>query len=99
MIGRAQKKVEQHYFDQRKHTLDYDDVMNVQREKIYGERRRIMQGASLRDTILGFLIENVSQSVDLYAAASTPKEEWDLDGLFTHLNTIFRWTSTRTART
>ncbi|MEO7719391.1 MAG: preprotein translocase subunit SecA [Capsulimonas sp.] len=89
MIERAQKKVEQHYFDQRKHTLDYDDVMNVQREKIYGERRRIMQGASLRDTILGFLLENVSQNVDLYAAASTPKEEWDLDGLFTHLNTIF----------
>ncbi|BDI32245.1 hypothetical protein CCAX7_42960 [Capsulimonas corticalis] len=89
MIERAQKKVEQHYFDQRKHTLDYDDVMNVQREKIYGERRLIMQGASLRDTILGFLIENVSQSVDMYAAASTPKDEWDLDGLFTHLNTIF----------
>ncbi len=55
MIARAQKKVEMFYFDQRKSTLDYDDVMNVQRANIYGERRRIMEGADLRETIVGYL--------------------------------------------
>src|SRR5207302_10318260 len=55
MIERAQKKVEEHHFEARKHVLQYDDVMNKQREVIYGERRRILEGADLRETILDFL--------------------------------------------
>ena len=81
MIARAQKKVEMHYFDMRKHTLDYDDVMNVQREKIYGERRRIMEGADLRDTIAGYLVESVQGDINLYAPEGVSSEEWDLEGL------------------
>ena len=86
MIARAQKKVEMHYFDQRKHTLDYDDVMNVQRENIYGERRRIILGADLRETIIGYLKDSVEGDVNIYAPGSVPREEWDLDGLFGALN-------------
>jgi len=89
MIERAQKKVESHYFDQRKHTLDYDDVMNVQREKIYTERRRIMLGADLRDTIVGYLAESVAADVAVYAPESVAPEEWDFDGLYQSLNQVF----------
>ena len=89
MIERAQKKVEMHYFDMRKHTLDYDDVMNVQREKIYEERRRIMQGADLRETNVSHLRNAVEGDLNLYAPSGAAFEEWDLDGLFTSLNQIF----------
>ncbi len=89
MIARAQKKVEMHYFDQRKQTLNYDDVMNVQREKIYGERRRIMEGADLRETILGYLLESVAGDINVYAPDSITPEEWDLEGLYTALNQTF----------
>ncbi|MBV9849859.1 MAG: preprotein translocase subunit SecA [Armatimonadetes bacterium] len=89
MIARAQKKVEMHYFDMRKSTLDYDDVMNVQREKIYGERRRIMEGADLRDTIAAYLVESVQGDINLYAPEGVSSEEWDLDGLYNSLNKLF----------
>jgi preprotein translocase subunit SecA len=85
LIARAQKKVEMHYFDQRKHTLDYDDVMNVQREKIYSERRRIINGADLRTTIVDYLIESVVMEVSNYAPSNIGHEEWDLVGLYTSL--------------
>ena len=89
MIARAQKKVEMFYFDQRKSTLDYDDVMNVQRANIYGERRRIMEGADLRETIVGYLRDTVSADVALYAPDGVPAEEWDLEGLYNSLNQTF----------
>jgi preprotein translocase subunit SecA len=89
MIERAQKKVEMHYFDQRKSTLDYDDVMNVQRGNIYGERRRIMMGADLRATIAGYLEESVRADINVYAPEHTPVDEWDIEGLNTSLNHVF----------
>ncbi len=89
MIARAQKKVEMHHFDARKSVLDYDDVMNVQRETIYGERRRIMEGADLRDTILGALVDAAEGDVNFYAPESVAVEEWDLDGLYTSLSQTF----------
>ena len=70
MIERAQKKVEEHYFESRKHVLQYDDVMNKQREVIYGERRRILEGADLRDTILGFLRQTIADSVEVFCPES-----------------------------
>ena len=87
MIARAQKKVEMFYFDQRKSTLDYDDVMNVQRANIYGERRRIMEGADLRETIVGYLRDSVEGEIGQY----TPEVEegWDLEGLYNSLNQTF----------
>jgi len=86
LIARAQKKVEMHYFDQRKHTLDYDDVMNVQREKIYSERRRIIDGADLRNTVVDYLVECVQAEVGGYAGGNLPRDEWDLAGLYTALS-------------
>ena len=82
MIARAQKKVEAFYFDQRKSTLDYDDVMNVQRANIYGERRRIMEGADLRETIVGYLGETVDADINQYAPDGVSPEEWDHGGPF-----------------
>ena len=89
MIARAQKKVEQFYFDQRKSTLDYDDVMNVQRANIYGERRRIMEGADLRETIAGYLHDSVEAEIGQYAPDGVSSDEWDLEGLYTALSQTF----------
>lgn len=89
MIARAQKKVEMHHFDARKNVLDYDDVMNVQRENIYGERRRIMQGADLRDTIVGYLVDSVKGDLGVYTSEHIAAEEWDLNGLYDSLNQTF----------
>ena len=89
MIARAQKKVEQFYFDQRKSTLDYDDVMNVQRANIYGERRRIMEGADLRETIAGYLSDTVQLEISQYAPDSVSSDEWDLEGLYNTLGQTF----------
>ncbi len=89
MVARAQKKVEMHHFDARKNVLDYDDVMNVQRENIYGERRRIMQGADLRQTVVGYLIDSVQGDINRYAPDSVSPEEWDLTGLYDALSQTF----------
>jgi preprotein translocase subunit SecA len=89
MIARAQKKVEMFYFDQRKSTLDYDDVMNVQRANIYGERRRIMEGADLRETIVGYLRDSVEGEIAQYAPEGVSPEEWDLEALYNSLNQTF----------
>ena len=77
------------YFDQRKSTLDYDDVMNVQRANIYGERRRIMQGADLRETIVGYLRDSVENEINQHAADGVPPEEWDMEALYNSLNQTF----------
>ncbi len=89
MIARAQKKVEMFYFDQRKSTLDYDDVMNVQRANIYGERRRIMEGADLRETIVGYLRDSVEGEINQHAPDGVPPEEWDMEALYNSLNQTF----------
>ena len=69
MIQRAQKKVEEHYFESRKHVLNYDDVMNRQRELIYRERRRILEGVDLRETILHYIRENIEARGRIYTPA------------------------------
>jgi preprotein translocase subunit SecA len=76
-IENAQRKVEAHNFDIRKHLLDYDDVMNKQREVIYGQRRQILVGENPREELLGFLEEIAENLVAAYTAEKTPPEEWD----------------------
>lgn len=88
MIERAQKKVEMHHFDMRKHVLDYDDVMNVQRETIYGERRKILKGADLRETVVGYLHETMQEAVGMFCAEGVPVDEWDIPGLYNYVNEI-----------
>jgi preprotein translocase subunit SecA len=80
-IATAQKRVENHNFEIRKHLLEYDDVMNKQREIVYGMRRQILDGESQAETI-GEWIENlVGITLDAYAPGSSHPEDWDLAGL------------------
>ncbi len=89
MIENAQKKVEQHNFDARKHVLEYDDVMNVQREVIYGERRRILKGEDLRETLLGHLHETVDASIMVCCPEGTPPDEWERGRLLEEIGEVF----------
>jgi preprotein translocase subunit SecA len=80
-IEGAQRKVEQYHFDVRKHVLEYDDVMNVQRKLIYSERRKVLAGEEIRDNILDMVERLVERTVDAHCPGGTHPEEWDLDGL------------------
>lgn len=80
-IENAQKKVEGNNFAIRKHVLKYDDVMNKQREVIYGERRKVLEGENLRNHIGSMVKALVEQNVEIYTRQSKFPEEWDLEGL------------------
>jgi len=80
-IATAQKRVENHHFEIRKHLLEYDDVMNKQREVIYGMRREILEGESQEETVREWMEELLDGIVDTYAAEGTHPEDWDLAGL------------------
>ena len=80
-IERAQKAVESHNFDIRKHLLEYDDVMNKQREVIYRERNRVLREKDIRAHMLAIVDDVAVEAVDLYAAEKTKVEDWDLEGL------------------
>ncbi|GAB3773651.1 preprotein translocase subunit SecA [Nocardioides ginsengisegetis] len=86
-IANAQGQVESQNFESRKNVLKYDDVMNRQREVIYGERRKVLEGADLQDQIRTF----IDDVVEGYVLGSTEglAEEWDLDALWTALRQIF----------
>ncbi len=88
-IERAQKKVESNNFAMRKRVLEYDDVMNVQRETIYGERNRVLAGENMQDYIKDMIHSVISDSVDNFCALGTPSSQWELEGLFSYLNTLF----------
>ena len=80
-IATAQKRVETHNFEIRKHLLEYDDVMNKQREIVYGMRRQILDGESQADTIAEWIDDLVGATLDAYASAEAHLEDWDLAGL------------------
>src|SRR3989475_1947182 len=80
-IENAQKKVEQYHFDVRKHVLEYDDVMNVQRKVIYGERRKALSGEKLRENVLDMIERLLGTLVDAHCPGDARPEEWDLEGL------------------
>src|SRR5437867_8888998 len=80
-IATAQKRVENHNFEIRKHLLEYDDVMNKQREIIYGMRRQILDGANQTDTIAEWIEDLVPVTLDSFAGPAVHPEEWDLAGL------------------
>lgn len=87
-IENAQKRVEGRNFSIRKYVLQYDDVMNKQREIIYNERRRVLFGEDLREHILSMLEELIDENLDFCTAASKYAEEWDLNGLENALRRI-----------
>ncbi len=80
-IATAQKRVENHNFEIRKHLLEYDDVMNKQREIVYGMRRQILDGANQTDTIAEWIEDLVPVTLDSFAGPAVHPEEWDLAGL------------------
>lgn len=88
MIERAQKKVEMHHFTARKQVLEEDEVMNVQRETIYGQRRKILQGVDLRPTVVGYLHQTMRDAIDAYCADGVHPDEWDYNSLYKHVNEI-----------
>jgi preprotein translocase subunit SecA len=80
-IETAQKRVEAHNFEIRKHLLEYDDVMNTQRKIIYSERRKLLEGEDLREVVEGMIEEVMDGLLELYTSEDTYPEEWDMVGL------------------
>jgi preprotein translocase subunit SecA len=88
-IEQAQKKVEGRNFDIRKQVLEYDDVMNQQREVIYSQRRQILMGENMRPHIFPMIEKIIEQGMDLYANEKVYEEEWDLAGLINYSEEYF----------
>ena len=80
-IENAQKKVENHNFEMRKHILEYDDVMNQQRKVIYEQRRQILAGTDLKDEVLGLAEELLDGVLGFYCPENAYPETWDVNGL------------------
>ena len=80
-IENAQKQVESRNFASRKHVLEYDDVMNKQRELIYGQRGRVLDGDNVRDSIINMIEETVADNVSKFCADTEVHDNWNLDGL------------------
>ena len=88
-IGQAQKRVEQHNFQIRKRTLEYDDVMNKQREVIYGFRNEIIHAADVRDRLMDIMEEVVLQKVEQFTTGETEFNEWKVRSLSDWVNLNF----------
>src|SRR5581483_5059480 len=81
-IEAAQKAVEAQNFEARKHLLEYDDVMNKQREAVYGLRRRLLEGFDQKDLILeDYVISILSELLDQFVSCDVHPEDWDIKGL------------------
>ena len=80
-IEGAQRKVEGHNFDIRKQLLEYDDVMNKQREVIYGQRRNILAGENIREDVFAMIEDMAEYIIETYTDEKSFPEEWDLQGL------------------
>ena len=77
-IEKAQKKIEGNNYGIRKNLLDYDQVNNEQREIIYKERRMVLDGANMRDSIYKMITDTVDHTVDMCLSDDVDQEEWDL---------------------
>jgi preprotein translocase subunit SecA len=78
----AQKKVEEQNFNIRKRVLDYDDVLNKQREVVYSERRRVLEGEDLGEQARDWIAETLVELVDQYGDEDSLPADWDLEALF-----------------
>ncbi len=88
-IESAQRKVEGNNFGIRKHVLQYDDVMNKQREVIYGERKKVLEGENLKENITSMIKNIILNTIETYTQGSIYPEEWNLEGIKNHLEAIF----------
>ncbi|MFO7761347.1 MAG: preprotein translocase subunit SecA [Desulfobia sp.] len=80
-IENAQRKVEGHNFDIRKHLLEYDDVMNMQRDVIYRQRREVLESKDLSQTIDGMMEDIASSVADEFSNEAAPSRDWDWDAI------------------
>lgn len=80
-IERAQKKVEAYHFDIRKHVLEYDDVMNHQREIFYRQRRKVLEGDNLKEDIIFMIQKEIERMAGAYINKDMPYEEWEAGAL------------------
>jgi preprotein translocase subunit SecA len=80
-IENAQKKVEAHNFDIRKHLIEYDDVMNKQRKEIYSFRREVLQSDSLKDRIFEMAETEIDELLSIFCPEDKTPDEWDMNGL------------------
>jgi preprotein translocase subunit SecA len=80
-IENAQKKVEGHNFEIRKHLIEYDDVMNKQREVIYTQRKEVLAGENLRETVEGIIAETIEDMVSTFCPEKAPPADWNWENL------------------
>ncbi|SMB85692.1 protein translocase subunit secA [Desulfonispora thiosulfatigenes DSM 11270] len=80
-IENAQKRVEGRNFDIRKNVLEYDDVLNKQREVIYNQRKKVLNGENIKESIIDMIEKVVDETISVFAGEATYPEEWDLEGL------------------
>lgn len=88
-IENAQKRVENKNFDIRKHVLEYDDVLNQQREVIYNQRRQVLEGEDLKDNVIDMVKTLVDNTMNMYTNHSPYPEEWDLNGMLDYCEQLF----------
>jgi len=88
-LEKAQERVEERNFEIRKQLLEYDDVMNRQREVIYKERRKVLEGKNLKEDVLGMVENTIEELVSFYAGEKVRPEEWDIEGLIKKLKQLF----------
>jgi preprotein translocase subunit SecA len=88
-IENAQKKVEGHNFEIRKHLIEYDDVMNKQREVIYTQRKEVLAGENIRETVEGIMVEAVEDMVATFCPEKTPPSDWNWEGLAEDFANLF----------
>jgi preprotein translocase subunit SecA len=88
-VENAQKQIEELNYERRKNVLKYDEVMNGQREAIYGERRKILEGQDIKEQALGFVEQVVGTTVEDACPPDVFPEDWDLDALSTALLEIY----------
>jgi len=88
-IESAQRRVDNRNYEIRKHVLEYDDVMNMQREVIYGQRRQVLMGVNIKESIEDMLEKVVRETVDMFSAESPYPEEWDLKSFLEYVENLF----------
>jgi preprotein translocase subunit SecA len=88
-IENAQKRVEAHNFDIRKHLIEYDDVMNKQRSEVYSFRKEILQGVNLKDRLFGMIEDIIDELLLIYCPEEKHPEEWDMKGISDALFGVF----------
>ena len=86
-LENAQVKVEAFHFDMRKHLVDYDDVINTQRDIIYKERSKVLAGTNIKENILEMVEKEVSQTIDNYVYGVS-RDQWELENMIKDISSI-----------